>query len=83
MFELDTMIPSIAKTILLLATLSATSAPAQEVPATSEPSPQEDFAWKPGQLLPDLELPRIDGSGSVRLSSLRGSRVILIQFASW
>ena len=36
-----------------------------------------------GQFLPDLELPRIDGNGSVRLSDYRGRRLLLIQFASW
>ena len=48
----------------------------------SERAP-ELFGWQPGQLLPDLELPRIDGQGSLRLSSLRGRRLLLIQFASW
>ena len=42
-----------------------------------------DFGWSPGQMLPNLELPRIDGRGPMQLSSLRGKRVILIHFASW
>lgn len=36
-----------------------------------------------GQRFPDIELPTIDGSRSLRLSELRGSRVLLIEFASW
>lgn len=36
-----------------------------------------------GELLPDLELPTIDGTRTIRLSELRGQRLLLIQFASW
>jgi hypothetical protein len=36
-----------------------------------------------GQFFPDLELPTVDGSQTVRLSELRGSRLLLIEFASW
>ena len=36
-----------------------------------------------GQRFPDLELPLVDGSGSLRLSDLRGRRMLLIEFASW
>ena len=36
-----------------------------------------------GQLFPDLELPTVDGSRTVRLSDLRGRRLLLIEFASW
>jgi hypothetical protein len=36
-----------------------------------------------GQLFPELELPTIDGSRTVRLSELRGRRLLLIEFASW
>lgn len=36
-----------------------------------------------GELLPDLELPTIDGAQVIRLSELRGKRLLLIQFASW
>lgn len=48
---------------------------------------------RPGQLYPDLELPVVNGSQALpgdlkgaqklRLSSLRGQRVLLIEFASW
>ncbi len=44
-----------------------------------------------GEVHPDLELPRIDatpgagddGAGTLRLSALRGRKVLLIEFASW
>jgi len=36
-----------------------------------------------GQLFPDLELPTVDGKSTVRLSELRGRRLLLIEFASW
>jgi len=32
---------------------------------------------------PDFELPRLDGNGSIRLSSLRGKAVVLNFWASW
>ena len=44
-------------------------------------SPQEGTGV--GQVFPDIELPRIDGQGSVRLSELRGTKLLLIEFASW
>ncbi len=36
-----------------------------------------------GKLHPDLRLPTIDGKRTIRLSDLRGKKVMLIQFASW
>lgn len=36
-----------------------------------------------GQPLPALELPTLDGRQTVRLSELRGTALLLIQFASW
>ena len=36
-----------------------------------------------GQVFPDLELPSVDGRRTVRLSELRGQRLLLIEFASW
>lgn len=36
-----------------------------------------------GDRIPDLELPRIDGTRSMRLSELRGTKLLLIEFASW
>jgi hypothetical protein len=40
-------------------------------------------AWVVGEPLPDLKLPTIDGREQVALSSLRGQRLLLIEFASW
>ena len=39
--------------------------------------------FEEGRLVPDLELPTIDGKGSVSLRDLAGKRVLLLQFASW
>ena len=37
----------------------------------------------PGELHPDFILPRIDNGQPVRLSDLRGKKVLLVHFASW
>lgn len=36
-----------------------------------------------GQFYPDVELPTIDGKRTLRLSELRGKRLLLLDFASW
>jgi hypothetical protein len=36
-----------------------------------------------GARLPALELPRIDGGGTINLGELRGRKLLLIHFASW
>ena len=36
-----------------------------------------------GEPLPDLRLPTLDRKGAVRLSSFRGKKLLLIEFASW
>ena len=41
------------------------------------------YAPKVGQRHPDFTLPRIGDRSPVSLSSLRGKKVLLIQFASW
>lgn len=38
---------------------------------------------QPGHPLPGLVLPTIDGKTTVDLGALRGTKVLLIQFASW
>ena len=58
---------------LVLATLALCAAPA----------PAQEIGFGEGQFLPDFELPTIDGERTIRLSELRGKRVLLIQFASW
>ena len=57
--------------IALLGAALVTSAEAQEL------------GRSPGQVHPDLELPTIERDRTVVLSSLRGKRVLLIEFASW
>ena len=52
------------------------------VAAVALATPQ-GIGTEPGQLFPDLELPLVGGEGTLRLSSLRGERVLLIEFASW
>ena len=44
---------------------------------------QEQVGWEVGDSLPELELPTIDGSKTIRLSDFKGERMLLIQFASW
>jgi hypothetical protein len=41
------------------------------------------YAPKVGEKHPDFTLPRIDDGAPVSLSSFRGKKVLLIQFASW
>ncbi len=36
-----------------------------------------------GEVHPDVRLPNLNGEGSLRLSDLRGQKVLLIEFASW
>ena len=36
-----------------------------------------------GRPHPEVRLPTIDGESTVSLDALRGSKVLLIQFASW
>ena len=36
-----------------------------------------------GRSFGDLELPTVDGSRTVRLSQLRGRKLLLIEFDSW
>ncbi len=47
-------------------------------------APMDPKIWTtPGTRLPDLELPRVDGSGLVRLKDYEGKKLLLIHFASW
>lgn len=39
--------------------------------------------WKEGERLPDLRLPTIDGAQTLSLGELRGTRLLLVEFASW
>ncbi|MEM1448440.1 MAG: hypothetical protein AAF957_11935 [Planctomycetota bacterium] len=62
----------------LLTALQATAPPPSDV------TELQTAAWTTvGARIPDLELPLIDGSGTFDLASLRGKKVLLVQFASW
>ena len=56
-----------------------------QTPASIEfPAPMDPQGWiTPGAHIPDLELPRVDGSGLVRLKDYEGKKLLLIHFASW
>ena len=48
------------------------------------PAPLSTESWNtPGAAIPAVELPRIDGRGTVDLGTLRGRKLLLIHFASW
>jgi cytochrome oxidase Cu insertion factor (SCO1/SenC/PrrC family) len=48
-----------------------------------KPASQEHTGLKVGQLHPDFTLPAINDRAPISLSSFRGKKVLLIQFASW
>jgi len=44
----------------------------------------DQAAWTTvGRQIPSIELPRIDGNGTLDLADLRGRKVLLVQFAAW
>lgn len=47
------------------------------------PAPAQGGLFQEGQRLPALVLPTIDGSETINLAELRGTKLLLIQFASW
>ncbi len=51
--------------------------------ATLVPGADPQSWVTPGARVPGLELPRVDGKGSVDLADLRGRKLLLIQFAAW
>lgn len=65
--------PIHAAFLLLVCLLMTTTAPATAGPAQTQV----------GDAFPDLVFPTVDGEQSVRLSNHRGTRVLLIEFASW
>jgi len=74
--------PSAVATLLALAGSLAGPLAAQEPPAL--PAPLSTESWNtPGAAIPAVELPRIDGRGTVDLGTLRGRKLLLIHFASW
>ncbi|MEM8712599.1 MAG: hypothetical protein AAGG01_16725 [Planctomycetota bacterium] len=80
--------------LLTLAALGLQAPSASVQPSGSPPAvaaatetgalPLDPSVWiTPGARIPDVELPRVDGGGLVRLSQFRGKKVLLLQFASW
>ncbi len=51
--------------------------------ASATAAPAADYAPEVGQPHPDFVLPKISDRASVSLSDFRGTKVLLIQFASW
>ena len=45
--------------------------------------PCQEVGVAVGEIHPDVELPTIQRDRTLRLSDLRGKRVLLIEFASW
>ena len=69
---------------LALLVAASTLAPAQtEAQAEAQAEAQTTDLLVPGRPLPDLELPTLDGTGTLNLSELRGTPTLLLQFASW
>lgn len=65
---------------LALLVAASTLAPAQ---TEAQAEAQTTDLLVPGRPLPDLELPTLDGAGTLNLSELRGTPTLLLQFASW
>ena len=73
--------------LLSLLSLALVASPPAWQAATA-PAPDlvqmDPAVWTtPGARIPDLELPRVDGSGLVRLKDYEGKKLLLIHFASW
>lgn len=43
----------------------------------------QEIGTRPGQIHPDFDLPRVDVDGDLRLSALRGRKLLVFHFASW
>ena len=66
----------------LLLTAAMTSLFTFASPDSAKP-PEAEVGKQVGQFYPDFELPTIDGASTIRLSELRGKKLLLIEFASW
>ena len=49
----------------------------------AQPIQQRSAGTEVGQFFPDFRLPSLEDGSLVSLSSFRGKKVLLIQFASW
>ncbi len=64
--------------LISLAAIAVTAAPQKTL------APMDPAVWTtPGARIPDVELPRVDGGGLVRLGDYEGKKLLLIHFASW
>jgi hypothetical protein len=43
----------------------------------------QDSPWRVDEPLSALRLPTLDGSRTIALSDLRGTKLLLVEFASW
>lgn len=68
---------------LLALTVTFQAAVPTEVPAGMTVPIAGSIWTTSGSAIPDIELPRVDGKGLVRLKNYEGKRLLLIQFASW
>lgn len=67
----------------LLMSLLCMAAPALASHGFAKSSGDPGGIFVKDRLVPDLELPTIDGRSTVNLGSLEGRKVIVLQFASW
>lgn len=67
----------------LIVTLAWPAALAHAAGIPARPGGGPGGLFVEGRPAPALELPTVDGRATIRLDELRGSRVILLQFASW
>ncbi len=73
------MILAAACTLSIVPCSESSSASAMQTKSMARTSD----TWSVGHPAPPLRLPRIDGKRTLDLFDLRGSPVLLLQFASW
>ncbi|QDV08900.1 hypothetical protein Poly30_44550 [Planctomycetes bacterium Poly30] len=87
MLLLLSLAPAIVSQEVAPTAVPDSSAPPSVTPGSVTPgsvTPIDPSVWTtPGSRIPDVELPRVDGQGLVRLSDYEGKRLLLLQFASW
>ena len=71
-------VPKILRVLLLLLVTSTAAMGHSTAQAESV-----DVGWEKGHLAPPLRLPTIDGAETIDLYSLRGTPILLLEFASW
>ncbi len=81
-------LPLIASALAIAIGLMLIAGPAllSSLPAAPKPALQSGMQSgmpKEGEMIPDFELPALDGGNKVRLSALRGSPVLINFWATW